>query len=79
MQRGYYKWKFKKQLSLSENAVFTFGVSGGKHFENWNSGIEFLDECTYFDEYEKKLGWFNLFGNMEYFRKIQWVVHYKLN
>ena len=55
MRGSWYKWKFKKQLSLSENAVFTFGVFDGKHFESWNPGIEFLDEWTYFDEYERKL------------------------
>lgn len=79
MQKGYYKWKFKKRLSLSENAAFTFGVPDEKYMESWNSGIKFLDEWTYFDEYERKLGWFNLFRKIEYFKKIQWVVHYKLS
>ena len=79
MQKSYYKWKFKKQLNLSENAIFTFGVPDGNYIENWNSGIKLLDEWTYFDEYERKLGWFNLFRKIEYFKKIQWIVHYKLN
>lgn len=79
MQRGWYRWKFKKQLSLSEKAIFSFGIPDGKYFENWHAGLEFLDEWTYFDKYERKLGWFNLFRHIEYFRKVQWVVHYRLN
>jgi methyltransferase (TIGR00027 family) len=79
MQRGYYKWKFQKQLHLDKETVFTFGIGNSREFEEWNKGIEFIDEWTYFDDKEPKLGWFNLFKDFESLRKVQWTVHYRLN
>jgi len=79
MQSGYYRWKFQKQLHLDKQTVFTFGISNSKEFENWNKGIKFLDDWTYFDDNEPKLGWFKLFKNFELLRKVQWTVHYRLS
>lgn len=79
MQKGYYRRKFQRQLHLSEGAVFRFGISRSADMEGWGKGIEFLDEWTYFDENEPKLGWFRLFRNFELLRKVQWIVHYRLN
>ncbi|HEX7712392.1 MAG TPA: class I SAM-dependent methyltransferase [Bacillota bacterium] len=78
MQSGHYRRKFQKQLYLDEGAVFRFGISNGKELETWNEGIDLLDEWTYFDEHEKKLGWYNWFGQIELLRKVQWIAHYKL-
>lgn len=78
MQRGYYRWKFQKQLHLDKQTVFSFGIRNSREFEEWNKGIEFLDDWTYFDDNEPKLGWFNLFKNFAFLRKIQWTVHYRL-
>ena len=47
--------------------------------EEWNPGITFLDDWSYFDSKEKKLGWLRLAGNVGLFRKTQWTVHYRLN
>lgn len=79
MQKGYYRRKFQKKLHLSEDAVFRFGISKSADMENWGKLIEFLDEWTYFDENEPKLGWFRLFRNFELLRKVQWIVHYRLS
>jgi len=40
---------------------------------------KFLEDWSYFDSEEKKLGWLKMFRNSELFRKTQWTVHYKLN
>jgi O-methyltransferase involved in polyketide biosynthesis len=79
MQKGYYKRKFQRQLHLSGDAVFKFGISKSTDLEDWGEGIEFLDDWTYFEEDEPKLGWFRLFKNIEFLRKVQWTVHYKLD
>jgi hypothetical protein len=47
--------------------------------EQWHSGIQFLDEWSYFDSEEKKLGWFRLLKHIKFIRKTQWTVHYLLN
>lgn len=79
MQKGYYKRKFQSRLHLSGDAVFQFGISRSTDLEDWNKGIEFLDDWTYFEEDEPKLGWFRLFKNFELLRRVQWIIHYKLN
>lgn len=79
MKGSYFKWKFQRQLYLSKDAVFNFGISDSRELEKWNEGIEFLDEWTYYDDNERKLGWFKLFKGIELLKKVQWIIHYKLN
>ncbi len=50
----------------------------GNEMESWNQGIKFIDEWSYFDAQEKKLGWLKLLGKIDSIRKTQWTVHYKL-
>jgi methyltransferase (TIGR00027 family) len=70
--------KFRRQFSLSENVVYTFGVDDSHAFEDWGPGIELLGEWSYFDEDEPKLGWYRWFAGWEFVRRIQWTVHYRL-
>ncbi len=79
MKSSYMQWKFKRQLGISGGAVFTFGIPYSRYFEGWSRDYQFLDEWTYFDDREKKLGWFNLFSFIEILRKVQWTVHYKIS
>ena len=78
MKSNYMQWKFKRQLGMTGGAVFSFGIPNSRYFEKWNPDYHFIDEWTYFDDKEKKLGWFNLFSFIEILRKIQWTIHYKL-
>jgi methyltransferase (TIGR00027 family) len=70
--------KMQKQLHLGENAVFRSGIRDGREPEDWHPGIRFLDEWSYFDAEEPKLGWLRIFRHSEFFRKTQWTVHYRL-
>ena len=79
MNNSWMKWKFKRQLGMTGGAVFSFGVPDGHYFEQWSKNYKFLDEWTYFDDHEKKLGWFNLFSSIEVLRKVQWTLHYKID
>jgi len=72
-------YKMQRQLHLGKDATYNFGIRDSKEMEEWNTGIQFLEDWSYFDSDEKKLGWLKMFGKIEFFRKTQWTVHYKLN
>ena len=78
MNNSWMKWKFRRQLGMTGGAVFSFGVTDSRYFEKWSPKYEFLDEWIYFDDREKKLGWFNLFSSFKILRKAQWTVHYRI-
>jgi len=79
LKRKLWRKKFQHDFHLGKDASFYFGIRDSNAFESWNEGIVFLDDWTYFDDKEKKLGWMNLFARSEKLRKTQWIVHYKLN
>ncbi len=78
MNSPYMKLKFNRQLGMTGGAVFRFGVHDSLYFAHWDSSYRLLDEWTYFDDHEKKLGWFNWFSKMELMRKVQWTIHYQI-
>ena len=78
LKRKMWKKKFQRDFHLGKNASFYFGITDSKDLEKWNQGITFLDEWTYFDDKEKKLGWMNLFGRSKKLSKTQWIIHYQL-
>ena len=78
MNTSWMRWKFKRQLGMTGGAIFTFGVPYGRYFETWSQNYMFLDEWTYFDDHERKLGWFNLFSSIDVLRKVQWTLHYRI-
>jgi O-methyltransferase involved in polyketide biosynthesis len=79
LKRKIWRKKFQRDFYLGKDATFIFGIKDSRDLELWNKGVEFLDEWTYFDDKENKLGWINYLGRIEKFRKTQWIVHYKLN
>ncbi len=70
--------KFQRRFHLKEGVTFSFGIGKGDELESWGPDIRFLGEWTYFDEPEKKLGWFWLFKGFRSFRYAQWTVRYRL-
>lgn len=76
--KGLMKIKLQKELNLGKDAMFHFGIRDSKEMENWSEGIRFLDDWSYFDSDEKKLGWMKMFRHIKFFRKTQWTVHYRL-
>jgi len=63
---------------MTGGAVFTFGIPDNRYFESWSQNDHFMDKWTYFDDREKKLGWFNLFSFIEVLSKVQWTIHYRI-
>ena len=72
-------FKMQKEIHLGKDATFRSGIRDGREIEQWHDGIQFLDEWSYFDSEEKKLGWLRLLKYIEFIRKTQWTVHYLLN
>jgi O-methyltransferase involved in polyketide biosynthesis len=79
LKRKMWRRKFQRDFHLGKDASFYFGISDSKDFEKWNPGITFLDEWTYFDDEDNKLGWMNLFAHSKKLAKTQWIIHYQLN
>jgi O-methyltransferase involved in polyketide biosynthesis len=78
MQSRLGRGKFRREFGLSGDVVYQFGIENSREMESWASGIAFLDDWTYFDEPEPKLGWMRLFASWPLFRWAQWTVHYRL-
>jgi len=78
LKRKIWRKKFQRDFHFGKDVLFYFGISDSRDFEKWNQGITFLDDWTYFDDKEKKLGWINIFGRSKKFSKTQWIVHYLL-
>lgn len=70
--------KMQRQLSFSADASFQSGLDNSREMEQWGQGIHFLDDWSYFDDDEPKLGIANLLRHVDFFRRIQWTVHYQL-
>ena len=72
-------YKMQRQVHLGKDAMFRSGIRDSREMEQWHSGIQFLDEWSYFDSEEEKLGWLKVLKHIELIRKTQWTVHYLLN
>jgi len=72
-------FKMRRELHIGKEAAFRSGLRHTREMEEWNAGIEFLDDWSYVDSYEKNLGWLRIFRNIRWMRYIQWTVHYRLN
>jgi O-methyltransferase involved in polyketide biosynthesis len=71
-------YKLQRQFHLGKGALFRSGIRDSREMEQWDSGIRFLDDWSYFDSDEQKLGLLRLFRHIGWLRKTQWTVHYRL-
>jgi O-methyltransferase involved in polyketide biosynthesis len=72
-------YKLWKRMHLGKNAAFRSGIRESREMEQWHPGIIFLDDWSYFDADEPKLGWLRVFRHVGFMRKTQWTVHYRLD
>jgi O-methyltransferase involved in polyketide biosynthesis len=72
-------YKIQRQVHLGKDAMFRSGIHDSREMEQWHRGIQFLDEWSYFDSDEEKLGWLKFLKHLEFIRKTQWTVHYRLH
>lgn len=78
MDSRFIKWKLREQLGFAEDCRFSFGIENGGEIEKWSPGIKLLDEWSFYDDKEKKLGWMNVLRAFPKLRKMQWIVRYRL-
>lgn len=78
MRRPLGRSKFRRQFGVSADVVYQFGLRDSHDLEQWAPGLVLLDDWTYFDEPEPRLGWMRLFARWPLFRRSQWTVHYRL-
>lgn len=72
-------FKMQRQLHVGKGAVFRSGLRDGREMEEWQSGIRFLEDWSYFDSDDEKLGWMRVLGRIGLVRTTQYTVHYRLN
>ncbi|MDQ7825926.1 MAG: class I SAM-dependent methyltransferase [Candidatus Eremiobacteraeota bacterium] len=72
------KWminlKLQKVLGLGKGTEFRFGIRDGHEIEEWSPGIHLLEEWSYFDEDEPRIGLIRRFRNWKLLRCAQWTV-----
>lgn len=73
------RFKMQRQLHLGKGAVFRSGLRHGREMEEWHGGIRFLDDWSYFDSGDEKLGWMRVLRRIELVRTTQYTVHYRLS
>ncbi len=71
--------KLNQQLGVGKGAAFTFGIRNSRDLETWHSGIEYLDDWSYFDTRHPRLGWVGTMGKIRFMRKVQYTIHYRLH
>lgn len=71
-------FKLRRRMHLGKDAVFRSGIRRSGEMEEWHPGIRLLEEWSYFDSGEKKLGWLKIFSRIGFLRHIQWTVYYRL-
>lgn len=71
-------YKLQRQFHLGKDALFRSGIRDSREMEQWGSGITFIDDWSYFDSDERKLGLLRLFRYIGWLRKTQWTVRYRL-
>jgi len=71
-------YNLQRQFHRGKDAMFRSGIRDSREMEQWESGIRFLDDWSYFDSDEEKLGWLRLFRHIGWMRTTQWTVHYRL-
>lgn len=73
------KRKLQNEMSMGSGAMFRSGLHDSDEMEQWRRGIQFLDDWSFVDADEPKLGVLRLMRHWQLFRKLQWVVHYRLD
>jgi len=67
------------QHGVGKDAAFTFGIKNCREMETWHSGIEYLDDWSYFDTHHPRLGRVGMMGKVKFLRDVQYTVHYRLS
>ncbi len=70
--------KLRRDLGFGAGAAFQFGIRDGQEPVEWSPAIRFLEEWSYLDEDEPKLGLVRHLRHADLLRRSQWTVRYRL-
>ena len=70
--------KMRKELGLGREAGYRFGIRDGHEMEAWSPGIRFLEDWSYLDEDEPRVGALRRFRGWKLLRQAQWTLRYEL-
>ena len=60
------------------NALFKWGIKTGEEMEQWNIGVQFINEYYYFDRHkDKQPPFFRIITLIPAFRKMMKIIHLK--
>lgn len=71
-------FRMKKELKLGDDTVFKFGIADSDEIEKWNNNYHLIQDWSYLDEEEAIIPLKKIIQNSDFFRKVLWTVHYKL-
>jgi methyltransferase (TIGR00027 family) len=69
--------KLQRQLHFDRAAIFQFGLDAPAVMAQWHPLIHFLDDWSFLDAHERKLGWMRALRHLPFVRHIQYVVRYQ--
>ena len=76
------KWmidlKLRRELGLGRGTEYQSGIRDGHEVEGWGRGIRLLEEWTYFDEDDPRIGIIRKLRRWHVIRYTQWTVRYLL-
>jgi len=80
--RGFNKrlvaFKFKHEIGFDEGMTYRCGLKTSKEIERWSPNIHHIDDWSYFDAGEKKLGLYRWVGTIGSFKWVQWTARYRI-
>ncbi len=68
----------KQKLRFDPNAQMTFGLRTGQEIKSWHPHFKLLEEWTYFDTKDPRIGWMRWAGKLPFVRKTLWTMRWQL-
>ena len=78
MHTRFGRGKFRRQFGFAHDVVYSSGLSDSAEIESFAAGVRLLDEWTYFDDGDARLGWMRWFARWDLFGRAQWTIHARL-
>ena len=81
--KGFYKkmveFKLRKEIGVTGDVSYHFGLKKSNDLESLSSSFKLIEDWSYFDEKNEKVGLMNKMGNFKSLKYVQWTVFYKIN
>ncbi len=72
-------FKLRRQLGFGPDAVFRSGLTHSDEASAWHPGVRFVDDWSWVDEDEERLGTLRHMRGRDWIRRFQWNVRYRFD